>query len=133
MDSYGILGIVGLPGSGKTWLAKELLKRMPLTQVIDDIRYKHQLPAKLKYNLIITDPFFCDAIIRNAAHDTFMSLYGVEIQWLFFEKNVSKCLKNIRYRQEFNRDVMPVFMSMAEAYEIPEGVKTRTIWDSDQS
>lgn len=60
--------IGGIPGSGKTTLAKKLLQAEDI--LIDDPRYfsKDVLPY-LGQNLIITDPHFCFRKIREVVNE----------------------------------------------------------------
>jgi GTPase SAR1 family protein len=129
MNNYTVTCIVGLPGSGKTWLAYQLAQGQSNIEVIDDMRFEEQLPEILDHHIIITDPFFCDIEVRHGAEMAIRERYGVEIKWIFYEISVEKCLRNISHRNE-PRDVMTVFWDMAEVYGIPDGIEPLEIWDS---
>jgi len=120
--------IIGLPGSGKSFLAKDLqAKSIDITVLIDD-------PVELDLSeldnvddLIITDPHLCNKEIRYNAI-IFLELLGYKVECIYFENDVEKCVKNIAYRNDgriISAEGMKSFF-----YEIPEGVKTLKIWQS---
>ena len=60
--------IAGLPGSGKTTLAKRLVGQGDI--LIDDPRsFSNDVLPHLGHNLVITDPHLCNSNIRNLAKE----------------------------------------------------------------
>lgn len=109
--------IVGLPGSGKTYLATQLLK--PYSIIIDDIVSIEELPKDGLYNLIIiNDPYFCLSSTRNMAEEVLLRKYG-NINWIFFENNKEKALKNVKFRND-GRKVKGLIEFLSQNYFIPD-------------
>ena len=91
--------IIGLPGSGKTFLAKKLGQEDG-TIVIDDIVGIEQLPDNAQ-NLIITDVNFCDeTILHRALHKLYQKYRNPDIRCIYFENNPEKCRRNVLYRND---------------------------------
>ena len=124
-----IICIVGLPGSGKTWLARDLSYSDEYTKIFDDIRegeFDRILTAAKIYELIIiTDVNFCDSKIRVKAEEKLKSLGRVE--WIFFENNIDKCRKNIEYRDD-GRLVEGTLDRFGKIYVVPPNVTPLEIW-----
>jgi energy-coupling factor transporter ATP-binding protein EcfA2 len=116
-----IILIVGLPGSGKTYLARTLNH-----VVIDDITSLNEIP---KYgNFVITDVNFCDEIILKRAIDYFKVNYpNHEIQVLYFENNSVKARANVEYRDD-GRIVEGTIRRFEKIYNPPKNAIP--IWDS---
>lgn len=94
-----ILFIVGLPGSGKTCLSKALY-----FNCIDDITDKQQL-LNLTDLTIVIDPFLCIETNRKQAELFLQENYdSIQIEWLFFENDLIKCLNNCKSRNKFVSD-----------------------------
>ena len=108
-----IIFLCGLPGSGKTTYGNELAKYN--ARFIDDIsligRF-NQLEEAIEFlvpTIIIADVFLCRAEEREKAVKTINRLCAkyktkykteckteYEVEWIFFENNPEKCLKNGR-------------------------------------
>lgn len=95
-----IILIVGLPGSGKTYLANQLSNS---NRVFDDITTLDDLPDN--DNFVITDVNFCDSKILNIAVNKLNILYPEhEVEIIYFQNDVESCRKNIKYRCEKYND-----------------------------
>jgi hypothetical protein len=77
-----VICIAGLPGSGKTWLGEKLSQELNGI-LLDDLNDLSCLPNPGSVgHLIITDPNFCAAHVRDNATKILTSLYD-EIKWIF--------------------------------------------------
>ena len=117
-----IICVVGLPGSGKTWYAKNVLH---WDYLVDDPKSVDDFPSIEEHErIVICDPLLCAALYE----DRLRALYpGHDIEYIFFENNVQKCLKNIQFRND-DRHVHITLMNMAKQYTIPDGVVPLEIW-----
>lgn len=119
--------ITGLPGSGKSYLARTKYSSLPR---LDDPMHKDALDNFLKENdgkdIVITDPWLCHSGRRLAAA-TFLDVLGYDVEFIFFENNIDKCKRNLQYRND-GRVInnLEVFN-----YEIPEGTEVLTIWQPE--
>jgi DNA modification methylase len=108
--------IAGLPGSGKTHLARQLAMHGVL---VDDITSLDQLPQNGSVDLVvITDPYFCLDDARNKADILFRGMYDT-VEWFFFENAPEKCLHNIQYRND-GRKVKDLVKILTKTYHPPE-------------
>lgn len=118
--------IIGLPGSGKTHLAKELQATSIIApMMIDDPVLVDLTKLNNIVDVIVTDPHLCNPRIRQNAIDTFAKR-GYMIEFIFFENDAEKCIKNVAYRADgriISAEGMKSFF-----YEIPDGVKPLEIW-----
>ena len=115
--------IVGLPGSGKTFLAN-LLSTFS-TVVVDDITSTDQLPDTCD-DLIITDVNFCDGNILNKALAIFAEKYdAVPINIIYFECNAEAARRNVEYRND-GRNVEGTIRRFENIYDPPDNA--RKIW-----
>jgi len=126
--------IAGLPGSGKSFLGTEMAKNG--SSFIDDISMIGIVPlenAIKKYeHIIIADVFLCEERTRELAVKRLKSL-GIkkkEIEWIFFENNPEKCLKNVERRDD-GRKVKLLIEDLSKDYVIPVGAEVRTIWSEE--
>src|ERR1019366_2702358 len=53
------------------------------------------------------------------------------VDWLFFENNMEKCLKNIKYRDD-GRKVEGLIKLLNIEYTIPDGIVPKEIWQQDE-
>ena len=112
-----IILIIGLPGSGKTYLANQLSG-----VIIDDIISIDQLPDIVD-KLIITDVNFCDASILEQAKEILRKCYkDVEIKCIYFENNATAARKNIKRRND-GRNVEGTIRRFESIYKPPNNVK----------
>lgn len=112
-----VIFIVGLPGSGKTFLGNRLQDAFNSAGIknmfLDDASTKDQIKIvlglmKSEENfkdlafdnaefLIITDPMLCYKPAQEVAKASFS---GVTQTWVYFENNPEQCIKNILGRDE---------------------------------
>lgn len=92
--------IIGLPGSGKTTLAKTLLANSEVKDsiLIDDPKHFSEIAnaVRAKY-LIIVDPHLCISLNYLTAEMMLESL-GFSVERIFFENNPKQCLINAEKR-----------------------------------
>lgn len=125
-----VICIVGLPGSGKTTIAKSMAYREDV--LLDDIKSLYDLSSALlfcsqsKGKVIITDPNFCILENRKSAEKI---LKNHEVKWLFFENDPVKCLNNVKYRND-GRPVEESIKFYTKRYDIPTDVKPSKIWQN---
>lgn len=97
--------IVGLPGSGKTYLAEH--KYVPMGYVlIDDPSNNGEMFLKMvhhikgpKSDLVITDPHLCGEKSRQKAVEM-LETAGYIVKCVFFENNEDKCRRLIELRND---------------------------------
>jgi predicted kinase len=125
-----IVFVVGLPGSGKTHLAKQMSETQGLV-LLDDLNSLDNLFGVLasQDSCVITDPNLCDPSIRAKAVQVIKSKFDdVQLEWIFFENSPEKCRKNIQYRND-GRNVEATLLRFTKVYDIPEGHVAREIWN----
>ena len=90
--------IVGLPGSGKTHLAKA--KYVPIGYVLcDDPTVLDRTLLESGKDVVFTDPHLCNSDTRRIAEDVLRG-YGYEVEWVFFENNERKAKKLLKFRND---------------------------------
>ena len=124
-----VVCIVGLPGSGKTHLANTLLNTVTNSMVYDDIASIDCLPEDGEYTTIfLTDPHFCFDQVRKNAYEILTKKYK-SIEWIFFENNIQKCIKNVEHRND-GRRVVDFIKNYSKFYKIPENATVLKIWQN---
>lgn len=123
--------LVGLPGSGKTWYANNVLE---YDYFIDDPKRLDEFPRDVNQSdrIVIAHPMLCAS--RKLAEPFLASMYpDHETQWIFFENNPQKCKKNVVYRmkQGDNRNLGNSIDHISSLYCIPSDVKTLSIWSQE--
>lgn len=109
--------IIGLPGSGKTYLANQMTG-----VVIDDITSLDQLP-NIVDKLIVTDVNFCDAsILEKAEYILYERYEDVKIERIYFENNVTAARENVKYRND-GRNVEGTICRFKSIYNPPDDAK----------
>jgi hypothetical protein len=128
--------IVGLPGSGKTYLAKSYLATnlqfsknwklyddpVDLAKMIQDV--------KNGWSLIVTDPHLCWERNRSIAQ-ILMENAGAEVEWTFFENNPAACKRNVVKRND-NRRVDSFIDLLSKNYVVPTGVINCEVYKGDE-
>lgn len=119
-----LLLIVGLPGSGKTTLAKSIENCI----VVDDITDKTQLPLPsdvIHCNIAVIDVNFCDQTILQTAKQQLTDMYTQHtIEVVYFENSPKKCLINVDHRKD-GRNVIGTINRFTNIYQPP---LPRQIW-----
>ena len=125
-----IILLVGLPGSGKTELAKSLKERLGnvsrSVRIIDDPDENTDLSLiKDSEIAIISDVNLCDSSIYKQAIDRLAREFDKhlhEVQALFFENDEEQCKKNILYRQSKGdrRNVSATLKRFSKIYVPPK-------------
>ena len=132
-----VLIIIGLPCSGKTWLANQIsLGAIP---IIDDsvclgrdVLSQYTLD-NLKNGYILTHPFLCEKETLqseiNWINETFNDV-NVIIECVYFENNMQKCLRNLEYRMRNgdSRNTKLSIRRLAQEYNVPENIIALPIW-----
>ncbi len=121
-----VICIAGLPGSGKTTLARSLL---PVDGILlDDLNNQADLHHALqcKSTIIITDPYFCKSAVRLSI-GKFLEKYGVTPEWIFFENSPVKCENNVLHRND-GRKVKDFIRILSGQYVVPETHEAHVIW-----
>lgn len=119
--------LVGLPGSGKTWYAQNVLK---YDYFIDDPKGFFDFPTDVNGTIVIADPHLCSEHLR--AKSILPVMYPKHsIKWIFFENNPEKCRKNVEYRSKNgdNRNVLKCIEHLTKLYTIPDGSEIIEIWN----
>lgn len=129
-----IIIIVGLPGSGKTHLAKRLSQEIP-SIVVDDLINPQKIwdaidvaEQKGINQIILSDPYFC---LPNIQKDLTEIFKNYNLEWIYFENNLAKCQKNVKYRESLddNRNVDITLKYLSKQYLIPISAKIIEIWE----
>lgn len=127
METKKLIIIVGRPGSGKTYLAKN---KYPDYLLVDDPKSPEELWAALRASdkVVLCDPWLCFQRERNAFEGT-LNNFGlfIDIQWIFFEDNLEKAKKLAVLRDKKENRSLP---SKPEnfKYELPFNQKTIKIY-----
>jgi hypothetical protein len=137
MKKLRIILIIGLPCSGKTHLANSLLGRNWGWQLIDDPKYFKKVEDVIwtaTNTVIISDPNFCIKENRLSAIRKLKSIRDVDIDFIYFENNPKKCIKNFKYRKMNGdeRNVLNTILLYTKKYTIPQGVEIFNIWQDGQ-
>jgi len=127
-----IILIVGLPGSGKTELARKMGGAL-----LDDLSNNgglEKIDVLVNTNeplIIITDPHLCRTEAREFAI-RFLSEHASEyiVEWIFFENNIEACRDNIQNRRVFGdlRIVETTLERLAKAYVVPDFGRVVPVW-----
>lgn len=108
--------IVGLPGSGKTYLANQM--KQEGEELIDDIKSVDQLPES--GSMIITDPHLCVPSTLDNALAFLKRRYPYHIfEIVFFENDLEKALANVERRDD-GRKVTAFATRLASIYNPPK-------------
>lgn len=137
--------VVGLPGSGKSHLIRELASTHPGICVEDfhanAIGNSPHVTASRHYcdlvrclkegkDCAVADIAFTDRPRRDELQFVIRSLVpGVEFEWVWFENDVEQCIANIQRRDRDGKDrEADMARHFGRLYAIPDGAVTRPIW-----
>lgn len=128
--------IIGLPGSGKSFLGTKLAKETGAT-FIDDIKTTTELELSFTQNkdIIIADMALCSkptreaciGILNKMASDTNINII---INKIFFENNPTKAHRLVFHRND-GREVDKAIIGMSKDYIIDDGFTPIIIWQPD--
>jgi hypothetical protein len=135
-----IIILVGLPGSGKSRMAKQInLDNNNKYKVIDDPKsLEKDIKPFINQDLIITDPALCFEANREKAKQFFKEFApNSKIDWIYFENNPEQCLINadirnrtLRISMKPIRNVDSFIRNLHQFYTIPEGANVVSVWGS---
>lgn len=123
--------IIGLPCSGKTWLANGM--SLGIIPIIDDsVCLGRDVLSiytfeELKNGYILTHPFLCiKEILYSEINWINKTLNGenLTIECVYFENNIKKCIKNLEYRIRSGdlRNTEFSIRRLAQEYTVPETI-----------
>lgn len=118
------LFIVGLPGSGKTYLGSKLAEERQAIFIDDPKRFDN-----VDQNIVVADPNLCREEVRKNAKEIVES-FGFSVEWLFFENDPAQCKKNAEARSLAgdDRKVNGSILLFSKVYFIPNGEKTIPVY-----
>ena len=124
-----VIAIVGLPASGKTFLANEISRNVKDSFVVNDPRDWNEFQKTLIQNccgtVIVTDPWLCLSEVRQTARLKFQDL-SFKVMWIFFENDVNACSMNNHSRNEGrSTDEIRWF---SKQYTIPQNSTVISVW-----
>jgi hypothetical protein len=128
-----VICVAGLPGSGKTFYAENLQKRIPNSILFDDVKIEDIEKIKEASDnfstIILTDPWFCDAACRRRAEKKLKETLGenIIIEWVFFKNDLAQCRENVKIRND-GREVNGSLRRFSKIYEVPDGVQVLPVW-----
>ena len=119
--------IIGLPGSGKTFLGKQLSVEKKI-HFFDDVSKHNSIKAMEEYvqtkeDFIIADPLLCfpDAK-RNFDNWVKNNASSYVVKYIYFENDPESCLENVEIRDD-GRDVENFIKSARKVYDPPFGAR----------
>ena len=122
--------LVGLPGSGKTYQARQL-EAAGWVAVDDpkivDGRAHIEAAIKTGKDVVIADPHLCRVSAREAAQ-TFLATFDVEIEWVFFANDPETCWHNVQHRADDRAVSEMGVVRFSQAYSIPDGVTVLPVY-----
>lgn len=133
-----IILLCGLPGSGKSFFGEEIFSyyrhREESAIFFDDMGIEYSLQDLVEAvnvgyeNIIIADVNLCRQEDRKHAIKRMSELApDYMLEWIYFENDPIKCLKNVEYRDD-GRKVKEAIREFSKRYVIPEGVEPKKIW-----
>ena len=126
--------LIGLPGSGKTYVAQRDYVSQGYVSVDDptdlsEIRAGIAEAQAKGVGIVVCDPHLTRADTRAIALQVFPALGCTETECLYFENDPNKAAKNLIHRNDV-RGYINVH-AFSRFYEIPEGVVPLEIWQPE--
>lgn len=118
MDSK-VYVICGLPASGKTTLAGDLLTSGLIEHIVDDPKHINEVITafEIDKNFCITDPYLCHKEHQLKLIEL-INKYGFDHEFIYFENNTHNCKINADKR--VNKKVNNFIDILSEVYYIPD-------------
>lgn len=115
--------IIGLPASGKTTLANQLVQcSLQPAVCVDDAKEQHfseiQQAIKDGKDIYITDPHLCYEYNLKAAKEKLEQWGATQIECIYFENNPEACLQNVKRRND-GRNVEEFIRHASSKYKPP--------------
>lgn len=113
-----VIIIIGLPGSGKSYLIDRIAKQHT---ILDDFVSpdKIHMAMSLNEDVIMADPYFCEEdILRKAIK--IVEVYTTDIEYIYFENNKEKAIANAENR---GRGVKGLIHQLSTIYKPPENAR----------
>jgi predicted kinase len=124
--------LVGLPGSGKSHLGKQLAEQ---TQglFLDDVSRTCGVSRLWEdfqeETVIVADPSLCRSANRQfAEHYLHKHHVGCQIEWVFFENAPDQCWVNVQARHDGRIVTEHTIRQLSEHYHIPAGAPVAEVW-----
>lgn len=119
--------IVGLPGSGKTTLAKGMIEHLDGWELVDDIKDLAALPDPSSVlGVIVCDPHLCIKEVRDNAIAILSAMYGT-VGAIYFSNEPDACRSNVASRAD-GREVGPTIHNLSRLYLVPDGIIPVPVW-----
>jgi hypothetical protein len=127
--------IVGLPGSGKTHLANEMLVRFPDSLLLDDM--SRDTDDKIEAgnahdHLIIADPNVCRFGPLRAIQKLKEWFGPHDLDIIAFENDPKQCWENVKNRRDGRKITAATIILLAKDYTADEWGKPRPVWRPNQ-
>ena len=133
-----LIMIVGMPGSGKTWLIEHVFGILPGNWIRDDYfatgNYEELSEAlKRGENGVISDIELCNAdrreeIVARLAKD----LPEASVEYHCFKNQRERCLANIRRRNRSDgNEAAEKVGRLSRDYSLPAGAIMYDVWEAD--
>lgn len=124
--------IIGMPGSGKTTLGRSF------PCFIDDITADGLEELKAAINrkeqvIAVADCYLCfDKTRANAVKWLTKNAVEYKIEFIFFENNKEKCIRNVNRRMKNgdNRKVFGLIETLSKVYLVPENERVLAIYEN---
>lgn len=145
-----LIGIVGLPGSGKTHYMKKLRTRkfglvaddlmagvpmdLPINRFplfTDSVHYNRLIRAlRAGKDCVVSDIIFCDTLARIDVERVLCAdVPGLEIRWTYFRNDPRQCAKNVRMRKRASQGLeLRLIRQLSQKYFPPQNAALLPVW-----